>query len=90
MSTEKIIFIVLIIIIFFVYYIISSMLKYKGIRENSEKHSKFLGELIIGDKVVLSSGIFGTLREKNEGGYSVEISKGIIIKVLPSSIIGRS
>ena len=60
MSTEKIIFIVLIIIIFFVYYIISSMLKYKGIREN------------------------------NERGYSVEISKGIIIKVLPSSIIGRS
>ena len=90
MSTEKIILIVLIIIIFLVYYIISSMLRYKGIRENNEKHSKFLDGLNIGDKVVLSSGIFGILRRKNESDYSVEISEGIIIKVLPSSIIGRS
>ncbi|MDU5109571.1 MAG: preprotein translocase subunit YajC [Clostridium sp.] len=90
MNTEKMIFIVLIIIIFLGYLIILPMLKYKGIRKNNEKHSKFIDELNIGDKVVLSSGILGTLKEKDDEGYSIEISKGIMMKVLPSSIIGRS
>lgn len=90
MSTQNIIFIVLIVIMFIFYFIISPIIKYKGIQQNNEKHSEFLNKLNIGDKVVLNSGIFGTLKEKNEESYSIEISKGIVIKVLPSSIIGRS
>ncbi|MDV4150448.1 preprotein translocase subunit YajC [Clostridium sp. AL.422] len=89
MKTENIIFVTIIVLIFVAYCIISLKLRYKGIKENNEKHSKFLDELIIGDEVVLSSGIFGTLKEKNKEEYSIEISKGVIIKVLPSSIIGR-
>lgn len=90
MSTQNIIFIVLIVTMFICYFIISPIIKYKGIQQNNEKHSEFLNKLNIGDKVVLNSGIFGTLKEKNEESYSIEISKGIVIKVLPSSIIGRS
>lgn len=90
MSTQNIIFIVLIVIMFICYFIISPIIKYKGIQQNNEKHSEFLNKLNVGDKVVLNSGIFGTLKEKNEESYSIEISKGIVIKVLPSSIIGRS
>lgn len=90
MNTQNIIFIVLIVVIFLVYFIISPIIKYKGIQENNKKHSNFLNKLNIGDKVVLNSGIFGTLKEKSEEYFSIEISKGVIIKVLPSSIIGRS
>lgn len=90
MNTQNIIFIALIIIMLICYIVISPIIRYKGIKENNEKHLKFLNDLNSGDKVVLSSGIFGTLKEKNEESYSIEISKGIIIKVLPSSIIGRS
>lgn len=90
MNTQNIIFIALIIIVFICYIVISPIIRYKGIKENNEKHLKFLNELNIGDKVLLNSGIFGTLKDKNEDSYSVEISKGIVIKVLSSSIIGRS
>lgn len=90
MNTQNIIFIALIIIMLICYIVISPIIRYKGIKENNEKHLKFLNDLNSGDKVVLSSGIFGTLKEKNGESYSIEISKGIIIKVLPSSIIGRS
>jgi preprotein translocase subunit YajC len=90
MNTQSIIFIVLIVLMFLFYFIISPIIKYKGIQQNNEKHSEFLNKLNIGDKVVLNSGIFGTLKEKNEESYSIEISKGIVMKVLPSSIIGRN
>ena len=90
MNTQNIVFIALIIIVFICYIIISPIIRYKGIKENNEKHLKFLNELNIGDKVLLNSGIFGTLKEKNEENYSIEISESIVIKVLPSSIIGRS
>ena len=89
MDTQKIIFIVLIIVMFVGYAIISSLLRYKGIQQNNEKHSKFLNELKIGDKILLNSGIFGELLEKNEEVYFIEISEGVIVEVLSSSIIGR-
>lgn len=90
MSTQNIIFIVLIVTMFVYYFIISPLLKYKEIQKNNEKHSNFLNELKIGDNVVLNSGILGVLKEKNEKSYSIEISRGIIMEVLPASIIGRS
>lgn len=90
MSTQNIIFIVLIVTMFLYYFIIAPLLKYKGIQKNNEKHSNFLNELKIGDNVVLNSGILGVLKEKNEKSYSIEISRGIIMEVLPASIIGRS
>lgn len=90
MSTQNIIFIVLIVLMFLFYFIISPIIKYKGMQQNNQKHNEFLNELSIGDKVILNSGIFGVLKDKNKENYSIEISKGIIIKVLPSSIIGRS
>lgn len=90
MTTQNIIFIVVIVILFVGYTIISPVIRYKGIKENNKKHLKFLNELNIGDEVVLNSGIFGTLKEKNEKSYSIEISKGIVMRVLPSSIIGRN
>jgi preprotein translocase subunit YajC len=89
MDTQKIIFIVLIVVMFLGYAIIPSLLRYKGIQQNNEKHSKFLSDLKLGDKIVLNSGIFGKLVEKNEEVYSIEISKGVIVEVLSSSIIGR-
>ena len=89
MSTQNIIFMVLIVIMSLGYFIIVPLLRYKGIQQNNEKHSKFLDELKIGDKILLNSGIFGKLVEKNKENYSIEISKGVIIEVLQSSIIGR-
>ncbi len=90
MNTQNIIFIALIIVIFFGYGILNSIIRYKGIKKNNEKHLEFLNNLNIGDKVVLSSGILGVLKHKNEESYFVEISENTVIKVLPSSIIGRS
>ena len=90
MNTQNIIFIILIIVIFFIYGILNSIIRYKGIKENNEKHLKFLNNLNIGDEVVLSSGILGVLKQKNEESYFIEISESTVIKVLPSSIIGRS
>ncbi|WP_278679041.1 preprotein translocase subunit YajC [Clostridium paraputrificum] len=90
MNIQNIIFIALIIVIFISYVILNSIIRYKSIKENNEKHLKFLNNLTIGDKVVLSSGILGVLKQKNEDSYLVEISESTVIKVLPSSIIGRS
>lgn len=90
MSTKNIVLLGLLILMCLFYFIIMPIIKYRGIQKNNEKHSDFLNKLNIGDKVVLSSGILGVLKEKNEENYSIEISKGIIMKVLPSSIIGRS
>lgn len=90
MDTKNMILLGLIILIFVFYFIIMPIAKYKGIQKNNEKHSDFLSKLNIGDRVVLTSGIFGVLKEKNEEEYSIEVSKGFVIKVLPSSIIGRS
>ena len=78
------------IIIFVCYVITNSIIRYKGIKENSEKHLKFLNDLNIGEKVILSSGIFGILKEKNEESYAIEISENSVIRVVPSSIIGKS
>lgn len=89
MSTQDIILIVLTIIMFLGYFIISPLLRYKGMQKNNEKHSKFLNDLKLGDKIVLNSGVFGKLLEKKDESYSIEISKGVIIEVLSSSIIGR-
>ena len=89
MDAKNILFISLIVVVFICYIVMSTIIRYKGIKENNEKHLKFLNELNIGDKVLLNSGIFGTLKDKNKDSYSVEISKSTVIKVLSSSIIGR-
>ncbi|WP_195988181.1 preprotein translocase subunit YajC [Clostridium sp. D53t1_180928_C8] len=89
MDTKNIVLLALI-IIGICYVIIAPFIRYKGVKDNNEKHLKFLNNLKSGDKVVLSSGILGVLKEKTEESYSIEISERIIIKVLPASIIGRS
>lgn len=89
MSTQNIIFIVVVLAMFFAYILISHFIKYKIIKEDNEKHLKFLDSLKLNDRVILSSGILGTLVGKNDGSYLIEISDGVIVNVLPRSIVGK-
>jgi preprotein translocase subunit YajC len=43
-----------------------------------------------GDKVILSSGIYGKLKEINDGEYVVEIAENVKIKVEKSSVFASA
>ncbi|MGZ4450723.1 MAG: preprotein translocase subunit YajC [Nocardioides sp.] len=44
------------------------------------------GSLKVGDEVMLTSGIFGTLRETDEDHVRVEIAEGVTIKVARGAV----
>lgn len=47
----------------------------------SKELSRMQSSLEVGDEVMLTSGVFGTLRDKQEDHVLVEIAEGVTIKV---------
>ncbi|MCW2765346.1 MAG: protein translocase subunit yajC [Nocardioides sp.] len=59
------------------------------IRPNSRRQkelSRMQASLEVGDEVMLTSGIFGTLRELDGEHVRVEIAEGVIIKVARGAV----
>ena len=58
-------------------------------RSQQKKQEKTLGELAKGDRVILQGGLVGKFLEMNERFAKVELSPGIKVDVLRSSILGK-
>jgi preprotein translocase subunit YajC len=58
-------------------------------RSQQKKQEKTLSGLAKGDRVILQSGLVGKFLEMNERIAKVELSPGIKVDVLKTSIIGK-
>ena len=70
---------VLIFVVFYLFMIRPQQKKNKEIQKSREVMKN-------GDKVVLSGGIYGTIKEVKEGAFIIEISDGVRIKVDKGSV----
>lgn len=46
-------------------------------------------ELVVGDEVVLSSGIFGTVRSLEEGRIALEVAPGMVLTIARQAVVRR-
>ena len=81
-STLEVAFPFLVMILVFYFLLIRPQIK------KQREHQKVLSELKKGQSVVLSSGILGTIEGLTEKFVTLEISPGVKIKVLKSSVSG--
>jgi preprotein translocase subunit YajC len=47
-------------------------------------------ELAVGDEVILSAGIFGTIRSLDEGKVSLEVAPGTVLTVARQAVVRRA
>jgi len=78
-SMKNILPFVLIFVVFYFFMIRPQQKKQKEIQKAREG-------MKVGDKVVLSGGIYGTIKEVKENAFIVEISDGVRIKVDKGSV----
>lgn len=71
-----------IILIFFVFY----FLVIRPANKKQQEHEKLLGSIKKGEKIITSSGIFGTVMEVKENVMTIEIAPNVPIEILKTSI----
>lgn len=61
-------------------------------RKQQKEIEKFRNNLNVGDKIVTAGGIYGTVKDLNlgENYISIEISKGVVIKINRNQIYADS
>ena len=78
----QIIPLVLIIVVFYLFLILPQ-------QKQRKKHREFIESLKRGDKVVTSSGIYGTITKVNERDFVLEIAEGVNVKILKDNIVSK-
>ncbi len=73
---------VLIIVIFYLFLILPQ-------QKQRKKHREFVDSLKRGDKVIISSGIYGTITKIEENTAHLEIADGVNIKILKNNITSK-
>jgi preprotein translocase subunit YajC len=73
---------VLIIVIFYLFLILPQ-------QKQRKKHREFVDSLKRGDKVIVSSGIYGTITKIEENAAYLEIADGVNIKILKNNITSK-
>lgn len=73
---------VLIIVIFYLFLILPQ-------QKQRKKHKEFVDSLKRGDKVIVSSGIYGTITKIEENTAHLEIADGVNIKILKNNITSK-
>jgi preprotein translocase subunit YajC len=58
-------------------------------RTQQRKVQQLQSELVVGQEVVLSAGIFGTIRALSEGKAEIEIAPGTVITVARQVVVRR-
>ncbi len=58
-------------------------------RTQQRRVAQLQHELMIGDEVILSSGIFGTVRALNEGRVELEVAPGTVLTVARQVVVRR-
>ncbi len=78
----QIIPLVLIVAVFYLFLILPQ-------QKQKKKHREFIESLKRGDKVITSSGIYGTIVKVNEKDLVVEIADNVNIKIIKDNIISK-
>ncbi len=78
----QIIPLVLIIVVFYLFLILPQ-------QKQRKKHKEFIESLKRGDKVITSSGIYGTITKVNENDFVIEIADGVNIKIIKDNIVSK-
>jgi len=73
---------ILIIVVFYVFLILPQ-------QKQKKKHREFIESLKRGDKIITSSGIYGTIVKVGEKDFTIEIADGVQIKITKSSVAAR-
>jgi len=73
---------ILIIVIFYLFLILPQ-------QKQRKKHKEFVDSLKRGDKVITSSGIYGTITKIEEKVAHLEIADGVNIRILKNNIATR-
>ncbi len=73
---------VLIIVVFYFFLILPQ-------QKQRKKHREFIESLKRGDKIITSSGIYGTITKVNERDLVVEIAEGVNIKLLKDNVVSK-
>ena len=59
-------------------------------RKAQQATQKLQRELAVGDEVIISAGIFGTITEIDESSARIEIAPGTVIKVARQVVVRRA
>lgn len=59
-------------------------------RQQQKQRKEMLGSLKVGDKVVTSGGIYGTITKVNPQSLRVKIAKGVEVRVSRSGVSGKT
>ncbi len=79
----QIIPLVLIVVVFYVFLILPQ-------QKQRKKHREFIESLRKGDRVITSSGIYGTIVKVNERDFVIEIADGVQIRILKDNVISKA
>ncbi len=74
---------ILIVVVFYLFLILPQ-------QRQRKKHREFIESLRKGDKVITSSGIYGTIVKVNERDFVIEIADGVQIRILKDNIISKA
>ncbi len=78
----QIIPLVLIVVVFYLFLILPQ-------QKQRKKHREFIESLKRGDKIITSSGIYGTITKVNDKDFVIEIANNVNIKVLKDNIVSK-
>ncbi|WP_022670260.1 preprotein translocase subunit YajC [Hippea alviniae] len=73
---------ILIVVVFYVFLILPQ-------QKQRKKHQEFINSLKRGDKIITSSGIYGTIVKVGDNDFTIEIADGVQIKVTKSSVAAK-
>lgn len=79
----------LLILFMVMYFVVQPILRQRAMKKDRESHREFIENLQVGEKVLLTSGIYGILKEKQEKLLSIEISPNVVVEVMPQAVVGR-
>ncbi len=79
---EQLLPLILIIVVFYVFLILPQ-------QKQKKKHKEFIESLKRGDKIITSSGIYGTIVKVGEKDLTIEVSDGVNVKITKSSVAAR-
>ena len=70
-----------------VFFVLIWLLMFRPQQKKAKEERKFRDELKSGDRVVLSSGIYGKVQEVSDTTVAVEVTNGVVLTVEKSMIM---
>lgn len=74
---------ILIVVVFYIFLILPQ-------QKQRKKHKGFIESLRRGDKIITSSGLYGTILKTNDKDVTLEIAEGVSVKIMKDNIAGKA